>query len=466
MLPVVARTVFRIHERMLGRRTFPILRELRESQWWDRETRDTLRLERLKQTVRSAYEKTRYWRFVMDQHGIKPSDVRSLADVGRFPLLEKSSVCEHRDEMVWREESRRVVLARTSGSTNDALQYYSSSSREAHITAARMRGHEWVGIRPGEKELYFWAAPVEVTAQTRMKNLRDVLINNTFSNAVEMHEDDVPRCFASWEKWRPRCLFGYASSISLFARMGTRLGIDLRSLKARGLRAIVTTAEMLSEDDRRMISDAFGVPVCDSYGTRETALIGHECQHLTMHTNDEQLILETVNPQTGEPVDGEGELVVTTLANDVMPMIRYRTNDIVTLSDDECPCGRKLRSLRVTGGRLHEFIVTTEGKWVSSVAFLYICRNTPGIRQMQVRQDRLGEIRILVVPEENRPNDLVPKILKAARQRLGDEEEIKVELVDEIEPLASNKYRVVVSKVAEELMSQPTRRTPRPLDGS
>lgn len=452
MLPVIARTMFRIQERLLGRRTFSIYRDLRESERWPREKLEVLRLDRLRRVVASAYETTPYWRSLMEEQGFMPEDIRTVADLGRFPLLEKSTLRARREEMVWRREGRRIMQARTSGSTNDALEFYTSSNREAHITAARMRGHRWVGVEPGDKELFFWAAPVEVTAQTRVKRFRDLLINNPFTNAVEITPQSVSESFALWTRLQPKCLFSYVSSLSLFVRMSARIGLDLTELGRRGLRAIVTTAEMLSEADRTAIAQSFGVPVHDSYGIREAGLIGHECDRFTMHTNDEQLILETIDPHTLKPTEGEGELVVTSLTNLVMPIIRYRTNDVVTLSKASCPCGCTLHSIRVSGGRLHEFVVTSDGKWVSCVAFLYICKSIRGINELQVRQDRLGEIRILVVPEDNYPEDLVSRVYKAAQQRVGDKDKIVVELVKEIKPVSSNKYRVVISKVAEELL--------------
>ena len=153
MLPVVARTFARIQERLLGRRTFAILKELEASQWWPRERIAALQVERMRNLAAAAYEHTPYWRSVMNEHQIRPADIRSLEDLRRFPLLEKATLRERREEMVWREEGPRVKLVRTSGSTNEALQFYTSSNREAAINAARIRGNRWIGINKGDKEV-------------------------------------------------------------------------------------------------------------------------------------------------------------------------------------------------------------------------------------------------------------------------------------------------------------------------
>jgi len=87
------------------------------------------------------------------------------------------------------------------------------------------------------------------------------------------------------------------------------------------------------------------------------------------------------------------------------------------------------------------------------MVFNYICRATRGARELRVQQDRLGEVRVFVVPEENPPADLVPQILAQVKRKLGRNDEVHVEVVDNIERTGSNKYRVVVSKVAERLVS-------------
>jgi len=451
MLPILARTAFRVQERLLGRRSFAILRELRESETWPRERMDELRLERLRDVVASAYEQTPYWRSVMDEHGIRPDGIRSVDDLSRFPLLVKATLRERREEMTWKEEGKRLQLVRTSGSTNEALQFYTNSNREAHINAGRMRGHEWIGIRRGEKEMYFWGSPIELSKQDRIKRIRDWFINDGLTNGFEIRAESVPEYLEFWKRWRPKCIFGYPCSFSLMAMMARSQGIDLRELKDRGLKVISTTSELLTDVDRKLITEAFGVPVYDSYGLREGGLVGHECEHFTMHCMDEQVILETIDPQTLEPTDGEGELVLTNIVGKVMPIIRYRTGDIVTLSSDPCPCGRTLSSVKVSGGRAADFVVTSDGKWVAAYFIIYICRSVPGIVKFQLHQERRGHMTVRLVTDDNFPPDGEDRVLRGVQGRLRSDDEIAVEQVSDIHAAPSGKYRPVISKVAEEL---------------
>jgi phenylacetate-CoA ligase len=385
----------------------------------------------------------------MDRHGIAPDALRSLTDLQRFPLLAKETVRAERERMVGRHNDRGFKLVRTSGSTNEALQFYTNADREAQINAARMRGHEWIGIRRGAREMYFWGSPVELSKQDRIKHLRDWLINDGLSNGFELNSELIAEYFQYWLRWRPQCIFGYPNSLNLMAMMARSQGLDLTLLKQRGLEVICTTSEMLTDPDRRLIGEAFGVPVYDSYGLREGGLVGHECAHFTMHTMDEQLVLETIDPHTLEPTDGEGELVMTNVVSTVMPMIRYRTGDLVTLSTRACPCGLGLGSVKVSGGRVADFVVTSDGRWIPGYAFIYICRSVSGIVKFQAQQDRLGEIRVLLVTDAAFPQDGIEQVARQVRDRLRSEDEVVVEKVEDIAPAPSGKYRPVVSKVAQ-----------------
>jgi phenylacetate-CoA ligase len=451
MLPIIARQLFKIHEHLLGRSSFEILAQLLESEYWDRERQEQLQLQRFQHIMHTAYEHAPFWRELMDCQGLQPQTIQSLDDLQRFPLLDKEIIRAQRDRMVWKGEGKRVQMVRTSGSTNEALEFYTSSTREAHINAARMRGHEWVGMRRGEKELYYWGSPVELSKQDRIKHLRDWLINDGLTNGFEVTPARLESYVAQWLKWRPKCIFGYPSTFVLTVTMAESLGIDLRELKSRGLAMIITTSELLSDPDRHLIEQGFGVPVYDSYGLREAGLIGHECAQGTMHCMDEQLILETIDPETLQPTDGEGELVVTNIVGPAFPVIRYRTGDIVTLSRQSCSCGRTLSSVSISGGRAVEFIVTKGGKWVVGYSFIYIARAVRGIVKFQIIQEEIGAIIIRLVVNEQFPPDGVEQVKVKAAQRLGSDDRIEVELVDEIKPARSGKYRPVISKVAEEL---------------
>jgi phenylacetate-CoA ligase len=454
MIPILARTMFRLQERMLGRRSFAILAELRQSERWPRQRLQELQMRRLREVLAAAHEHTSYWRGVMDAAGVRAGDVRCMDDLRRMPLLTKDAIRARREDMVWRDEGRRLAMVRTSGSTNEALPFYTNSNREAHINAGRMRGHEWIGVRRGDKEMYFWGSPIELSRQDRVKRIRDWLINDGLTNGFEIRPESVPAYFEFWKRWRPKCIFGYPCSFSLMAMFARSQGIDLTRLKDHGLKVLSTTSELLTDVDRQLITKAFGVPVYDSFGLREGGLVGHECEHFTMHCMDEQVILETIDPDTLEPTGSEGELVLTNIVSRVMPVIRYRTGDIVTLSDATCPCGRTLSSVKVSGGRAADFVVTSDGKWVAGYFIIYICRSVPGIVKFQLIQQERGRMTVQLVTDGEFPPDGAERVRRGVVQRLASDDRVTVERVPDIKCAPSGKYRPVVGEVARQLRAE------------
>jgi phenylacetate-CoA ligase len=137
-------------------------------------------------------------------------------------------------------------------------------------------------------------------------------------------------------------------------------GIDPR--RDLALRKAFVGAEPYTEETRRKIEEALGVEVYNSYGLSEMngPGVAFECSHKCgMHLWEDNFIPEIVDPQTGEPVaDGEcGELVLTTLCREAMPILRYRTRDITSLIPEKCSCGRNHRRLQRITGRTDDVLV-------------------------------------------------------------------------------------------------------------
>jgi phenylacetate-CoA ligase len=138
-------------------------------------------------------------------------------------------------------------------------------------------------------------------------------------------------------------------------------GLDPR--KDTSLKHMIIGAEPHTDDTRKRIEELYGVKAFNSFGLSEMngPGVAFECEHQTgLHVWEDAFVAEIVNPQTLEPVpDGEiGELVMTTLDRQSMPVIRYRTRDLTRFIPVECPCGRTHRMIdRITGRSDDMFII-------------------------------------------------------------------------------------------------------------
>lgn len=200
---------------------------------------------------------------------------------------------------------------------------------------------------------------------------------------------------------------------------------------------VTATAEYLQEDKRLEVEEFIGAPVRRYYASRDGGWIAWECgvQNNLMHVNAERIILEVVNPDSGEAIlDEPGEIVITILDNWRMPLIRYRTGDEGILRSQPCPCGVSLPLLEFLG-REAEFILLPDGKTFPATALRHIVIATlQNVLRVQIRQDALNKIFIAVVPRGH------------TQQRAGDQ---LLELRRQINALLGGVFSIVVSIVPD-----------------
>src|SRR5690606_14535407 len=119
--------------------------------------------------------------------------------------------------------------------------------------------------------------------------------------------------------------------------------------------------ETLFDDDREALMEWFKAPVAMRYGTREVGSVSMECEQLNYHQSIENVYLEVLRDDGKIAAEGTGRLLITTLQNRLMPLVRYDVGDIVTLKNGECGCGRTLPLMGEIHGRTYEFITRPDG---------------------------------------------------------------------------------------------------------
>ncbi len=447
MWPVVARGILLpLHERLMRRKTFRYYRDLERSQWFSNQRLRELQLIKLQELVSVALNNTDAY---ADLAGVDRSWLpESLEDLRKLPLLDKATISAHREGLTNHMVPGGPIRYNTGGSSGEPLIFYLDKRRQAYDKAARMRTHQWWGIRPGEKEAYIWGSPVELSKQDRIKNIRDWITNELLLSAFDLSENSVGWFVERLRRFGPKCLFGYPSSISLMCQLARRVGLDLTSLPVR---VVFSTAEMLYDHQKETISEALGgVPVVNGFGSREGGFIAHECPEGRMHITSENMIVEFI--KDGKPVGPaqDGEIIVTHLDNYAMPFIRYQTGDIGQPTDETCPCGRGLEVMKVLKGRSTDFVITPDGRWMHGLALIYVIRDIPGVRQYQIIQEDVDSICVRVVLEDGFPEDGLERIRGGITERMGDEVRVDVEQVSEIAQDPSGKFRHVISQVARD----------------
>lgn len=441
---LVSRLLFPIHERLKRHETVAVRKKLETSQWYSADRLKQLQLQRLRSLIRSAYDHVPYYKRLMDGIGMLPSDVVSLGSLERFPFLTKSEIRAHMEDLK-ADDTRGLSRCNTGGSSGEPLVFFIGKERVSHDVAAKWRATRWWGVDIGDREIVVWGSPVELSAQDRLRELRDRVIRTRLLSAFEMSEAKLDRFVADIRAFRPAMLFGYPSSLSLIARHSRRVGQRMDDL---GVKVAFVTSERLYDEQRLLIEETFGCPVANGYGGRDAGFIAHACPEGRLHITAEDIIVEVIGTDGHPVVSGEaGEIVVTHLATRDFPFIRYRTGDVGALDTDECPCGRGLPVLKDVQGRTTDFVVSQDGTVMHGLALIYILRDIQGIENFKIIQESIDRTRIQLVRNLEFDSSEISNIEQGIKSRLGAKVKVDVELVQEIPSEKSGKFRYVQSRV-------------------
>ncbi len=430
-----------LHERIMGRPTFAMLREMERSQWWSRDQLAAYQQEKLRRVLAHAHARCPFHRDCIDAARIDPR-AATLSDLARLPLLTKSDIVDHREQLI-DKSAPGLREATTGGSTGAPLAFATDRARQAADQAARARSRRWFGVDLGDRELYLWGSPIEHSASNSLKSFRDRLTNQRLLNAFQLTPQAMTRYLAILQRYDPVHIFGYPSSLSRLVRFALDTGCAIRN---RSLRAVFTTGELLAPADRAILEEHLNVPVADGYGSREGGFIAHQCPYGAYHVTMESLIVELIDP-AGQPVPtGEiGEIVVTHLDALGMPFIRYRTGDLARSAPNSCPCGRKLDTLKIMEGRRTDLLRRADGGHAHALSVIYVLRNEPVVAEFKVTQ-RLGlDLDVEIVPRGPLSAEHQSRIRNLVSGQLGGAA-VRLHLTDSIAPDPSGKHRHVVSE--------------------
>lgn len=435
------------HERCLQRSPYKKLRELEKTQYYSKEQLINLQLVKLKKILEDAYYNVPYYRNLLKKVQIVPEEIRGIDELRRLPLLTKNDIRSNFNELITKKKNYFKRKMNTGGSTGNPLIFYVDRPRIISDIALRIRSRRWWGIDIGDKELAFWGSPIEYTKQDNLKNIRDYFLNTKLLSAFNMTEQTMKKYANYIVKYRPKHIFGYPSSIALFAKYCHSLNIPLESLNVK---TIFVTAEVLQPNQRTFIEKAFNCQIANGYGGRDGGFIAHECPYGNMHIS-EDIIVEIIKDNGKLAKSGEqGEIVITHLENYGMPLIRYRMGDLAISTDRVCKCGRNLPIIDSIEGRSTDLIITKNKKVIHALALIYPIREQIGIKQFKIFQKSTELFNIYLEIGNDFNENCIDYIRNKYYKILGDGVQLNFEIVDNIPIDTTKKFRSVESEVIHE----------------
>jgi len=316
---------------------------------------EQLQLQRMRAIVARAYERVPLFHSRLKDRGLVPNDIRSLSDVAKLPFTVKTDLRDTYPFGLFASPMQEIVRLHASSGTTGKPIVVAYTNADIDVWSSVMaRSFAACGLHEGDivqnaygYGLFTGGLGAHYGAERLGATVIPVSVGNTDRQLMLLSDF---------------CATAICCTPTYFLHLIDRaavLGIDFRKLP---LRAGVFGAEPWTESMRRRIEEDTGIKAYDIYGLSEIIGpgVGIECAcQAGLHIFEDHFYVEIVEPETGRllPDGEEGELVLTTLSKQAMPLIRYRTRDITALVKELCGCGRTIRRIRRISRRADDMLI-------------------------------------------------------------------------------------------------------------
>lgn len=434
----------------LGRSLRENCRFLRDAQWWPRDRAHQYQLDRLRDILSLAYEKSPFYREALASVGFRPGDLLSLDDMSHLPTTDKETVLQSWQSMCTRNTAAKDVdYGSTGGTSGTPLHFYLDVSRHAVEYAYLTTSWERAGYKLG--------MPMAVLRGRRVRPDRnglyheyDPVLRHHYYSSFHTNGNNLGRYLEHIRGIGPCVFHAYPSSAFALARYMAGEG----ETAPANIKGILLESENVYADQIQEIERAFGVRTFCSYGHSEKLVLAAQCEHTRdyhvwptygyFELLDEDGRLVTVPGR-------QGEIVGTGFISTVMPFVRYRTGDWATYVGDRCmACGREHLVIRdIRGHRTQEVLITADGSEISWTALNMHDDTFLNVRRLQFIQETPGQAVLRVVPAKGFGPDDVGRIQRNLGCKLDGQLAFTVELVDTIALSTRGKAIYVDQRIRE-----------------
>lgn len=394
--------------------------------------------ERLRRLVRHALTQVPYYRERADPGLAHRFDGAEQLRV--LPVLDRTEVTRLGPDPFTADgfSAANTQEATTSGSTGRPVTLRYSEQDMDYLRATFLWDMLASGMRPWDRIGYFRMGEFRHHWLESLGLARNVHVNTTHS---------VQRQGEAFLRGRPTFLWGYPGAILTLTEEFRRRGIDYSAV-----RGVLFAGESMSTSARSQALGYLGARGHEAYACVEAYTIARSCRRGALHLRLADVAVE-VEDDLGETrvVDHtlssqglEGDILVTRLVAQAMPLLRYRLGDRVAIGPDDCGCDeRHSPILHVIKGRSTDRVTTMSGRVRSADFLFHLAKEVPGVRQTQFVQETPGAIEVRVVPGPGvDPAGLVGR-MEVAMAPAGEDVKLRVSVVEALEPEANGKYKLV-----------------------
>jgi phenylacetate-CoA ligase len=433
-----------LHPFVAGRLVLPLMYALRGeavargrrllelSQWEPLEQIERRQLTRLNAVVAAARRRHPSYDALLADHDVS-RPLRALSELARLPLLEKDDLRRYALNVPrGRAGTWRTGVRVTGGSTGAPAMVLVDPGASAMSLAARELCQAWHGIVPGDRQARFWGRPPR--AGFKRERAKDALLNRLRMDSLALEPALSTGALRRVAAFAPAYVYGYASLLQLLADLVTSAGGPARV--GLRLKAAISTSETLPRHQQEAMAVALGAPVVIEYGCSETDIIAFQCPRGGQHIVAENIIVEVL--RLGDEPDGLGQIVITDLHNELMPLVRYRLGDLAPLAAPTCGCGRNWPCLGPVVGRAQGQYINVPGRGrVHSQSVVYLIEElvTAGypIGRFKIVQEGEFALTVLLTETQNgrlAVDEVRDYLIEHAQDALGPQMTWRVAVVE------------------------------------
>jgi phenylacetate-CoA ligase len=396
-------------------------------------------VERLREIVAVAATRVPHYRRTW--HGVDWKAVDSATALGVLPRLDKHAIRQAPESFLVDDSNpRRLWVAKTSGTTGTSLRIFWPADMLRKwwaLTEVMVRQAAGVGqqiprgmmggrpiVRGDTTQPPFWRF------NRRWKQL--------YLSSYHVSPRTAPAYVDAIRQYGCEWLTGYGSALAALAE--TALESGMAPLQ---MRAVITSGDTLTGRMRAAIETFFGCKCFDHYGQSEGVGMAMECRHGRMHVVAPAGIIEITREDGSLCEPGEvGEILVTGLLNDVMPLVRYRIGDYAAWAEDQrCDCGNASRVIKHLEGRVDDYLITIDGRRIGRLSTAM--KRSPTIHSAQIVQDRPGHAYLIVRPSDGYRASHADAVRDDIVERIGNFS-IDIVEVNEVPKTPTGKTALVV----------------------
>ncbi len=424
------------------------LKTIKQLEFAGQEQIEELTNRKLEQLLLHAYNNVPYYHKLLPQCGVIIEGKVKLENFSRIPVLTKEIIRAQGKNLYSSDYKSRKPYENTSGgSTGEPVRFIQDKEYNDWNIATKIYFNIVLGKDLGRPEIKFWGSDRDILAGnlTVKDRLINLFYNRKFFNSYRLGEREIKNLIELNNRFKPIAYWAYMESALELSNY-----LSHHELYFHPPKIVISTIGPLTEEVREKIESNMNCKVYNQYGSREVGVVSCQCKkQRSMHTFPWWNYVEILDEQGMAVQNQEGRVVVTTLHNYSMPLIRYDIGDVAIAGGWGCDCGRNSLLLKKVIGRTLGYFKKADGSLVHSHFLVQALFFRDWIKRFQIIQDEIDHVLIKVQLNEDAKavESDVEDITRKTKILMGDSCRVDFDYVEDINRTASGKYVYTLCKV-------------------